>query len=378
METDRILSQPNFTREDKSKVDGLLALADARDPSRMLLRRAKLANDEASLGIRTEASLATDEAHRGFVLALRHGAKVLPDQTRALSVGVDGSGGYTAPFVFAKKLYSHMAQYDALFDPDVTTQETTATGGSFSQPILHDETSTAVQVAENQPYTEADDLVFGNLLLGKALTFRTDMVRVSNELAQDSAYPIDDVLAKALGLRPSRGVGKYCATVLKAAAVVGKTGAAGQTSSVIYEDLIDLQTAVNPAYLTSPKAAWAMNFKTLQYIAKLKDSMNRPLKLVRRNTAGSWEMLDFPVRICPSFDDLGPGSPATGNLPIAFGDLGSFHVRVVTDGIRVMVKRERFIEYDETAFLGFWRGNAGLAVASGASCPVQFYQNAAS
>lgn len=375
---DRLLSAPVFSHESKAKCDALLALADARDPHRQELRRARLTQLEMDGGERTERTLATDTAHQGFVMALRHGVQVLPQQTRALSVGSDPGGGYVAPHVWAKSLYKHMAAYDAIFDENVITLETTATGASFSQPILHDENSTSYEIAENDAYTEANDLVFDTLALGKAKTFRTDMVRCSNALIQDSAYPIDQMLAQALGLRLARGVGRYCVGVLKAAAVVGKQGASGQTDSVVYEDLIDLLAAINPAYLSSPKAAWMMNFKTLQAIQKLKDSSGRPMKEVQRTAAGAWEVLGFPVRICPSFDDLGAGSPATGHLPIAVGDFGAFHIRVVADGVRVLVKRERFAEYDESAFLGFWRGNAGLAVASGASCPVQFYKNAVS
>jgi len=376
-QADQILNQKTFGKEDSSKVQNLLLMADQRDPVRMKLRRAALLEDELELGIRSPEARASGEVYERFMQTLRYGVDALSGSKRALSLSVDSAGGFTVPFVFAQNLYSHMAAYDALFSPDVVTFEETATGGSFSQPILHDELSTAHQIVENQIYPENDDLVFGDLVLGKALTFRSDMVRVSNELVQDSKYPVDAVLAQALGLRLSRGVGTYLAGVLKAAAVIGKVGASGQTASIVYEDLIDLSAAVNPAYLSSPKAAWAMNYRTLQYIQKLKDSVGRPMKLVQR-IAGAWEMLGFPVRICPSFDDLGVGSPAVGNLPIAFGDLGSFHVRVVTDGIRVLAKRERYAENFQTAFLGFWRGNAGLAIASGASSPIQFYQNSSS
>src|SRR5665811_679628 len=59
-QADRILSKPNCTKEDRSKVDALLALADAKDPAPMQLRRAKLANDELSLGIRNCETLASE------------------------------------------------------------------------------------------------------------------------------------------------------------------------------------------------------------------------------------------------------------------------------------------------------------------------------
>src|SRR5664280_1770157 len=215
-QADNILSRPNFTREDKSKVDGILSLCEALDPHRMELRRARMTQIELDAGLRTEGTRARDEVYQHFMVALRYGAAMLPDEVRALSIGLDSAGGYAAPAKFSDSLYAAMAIFDRLFDPSVTDIQDTSTGAPFTWPTVDNSTASAVAIAENMLFNEGEDAVFdAPMLLAKALTWRADLIRVSIEDLQDSKFRLDDVLSAAFAVRLARGIGSsFMATLL--------------------------------------------------------------------------------------------------------------------------------------------------------------------
>jgi HK97 family phage major capsid protein len=377
---DRLLSAPVFSHESKAKCDALLALAEARDPHKMELRRARLTQLEMDGGERTERTRARDEVHQNFMLALRSGAGILPDEVRAMGVGTDG-GGYLASSKFSNSLYANMAAYDRLLDPSVADVQSTDTGGAFSWPIIDDSTASATVVAENGTFNEAADAIFdAPLLLAKAQTWRADLIRVSLELLQDSKFRLDDVLSASFAIRLARGAGSSFMQTLLAEAIIGKQAASGQTSSIIYEDIADMVSSVDEVYRQSPKCGWMCRQSTLDAIAKLKDSSGRPLGLIEiqyglNRTPFMW---NYPIYVSPSVPVLGPGSPAVGNKCLLFGDFNAWKVRFVADSLRVRRLNERYAEFFQVGFTATLRANAGLGKASSAASPIVYFQTAAS
>ena len=379
-QADAILSRPNFSREDKSKVDGILSLCEALDPHKMELRHARLTQLEMDGGERTERTRARDEIHQAFMTALRHGAGMLPDEVRAMGVGTDG-GGYLASSKFSNSLYANMAAYDRLLDPAVVDIQTTDTGGAFSWPVIDDSTASATIVPENGTFNEAADAIFdAPLLLAKAQTWRADLIRVSLELLQDSRFRLDDVLSASFAIRLARGVGSSFMQTLLSEATLGKAAAAGQTSSIVYEDIVDVVSSVDEVYRQSPKCGWMCRQSTLDAISKLKDSSGRPLGLIEiqyglNRTPYMW---NYPVFVSPSVPVLGPGSPAVGNKCLLFGDFNAWKVRFVADSLRVRRLSERYAEYGQVGFTATLRANAGLGKASTADSPIKYFLTAAS
>ena len=380
-QADSILSRPNFTREDKSKVDGLLALAEQLDPHRMELRRARMTQIELDAGMRTEGTRARDEVYQHFMTALRHGAAMLPDEVRAQSVGLDSAGGYAAPAKFSDSLYANMAAFERLLDPTVVDIQTTETGGAFSWPVIDNSTASATVVAENGTFNEAEDAVFDSpLLLAKAQTWRADLIRVSMELMQDSKFRLDDVLSASFAIRLARGIGSSFMASLLSEATIGKQAASGQTSSIIYEDIVDMVASVDEVYRQSPKCGWMCRQSTLDAIAKLKDSSGRPLGLIEIQYGLNRVpyMWNYPIYVSPSVPVLGPGSPATGNKALLFGDFNAWKVRRVADSLRVRRLAERYAEFGQVAFTATLRANGALGKASTAASPIVYFQTAAS
>src|SRR4029453_6666120 len=58
-------------------------------------------------------------------------------------------------------------------------------------------------------------------------------------------------------------------------ATLGKTGIVGQTTAIIYDDLVDLEHAVDPLY--RPGSSYMMADSSLKVIKKLKDTAGRPI-----------------------------------------------------------------------------------------------------
>jgi HK97 family phage major capsid protein len=381
-QADAILSRPNFTREDKSKVDGILSLCEALDPHRQELRRARMTQIELDAGLRTEGTRARDEIHQAFMTALRYGAGMLPDEVRAMGVGTDGAGGYLSSSKFSNSLYANMAVFDRLLDPAVVDIQTTDTGGAFSWPIIDNSSASATIIPENGIFNEAADAIFdAPIFMAKAQTWRADLIRVSLELLQDSRFRLDDVLSTSFGIRLGRGVGSSFMQTLLSEATLGKAAAAGQTSSIVYEDIVDVVSSVDEVYRQSPKCGWMCRQSTLDAIQKLKDSSGRPLGLIEYGLNGLNRvpyLSGYPVYISPSVPVLGPGSPAVGNKCLLCGDFNAWKIRFVADSLRVRRLNERFAEYGQCGFTATLRANAGLGRASTAASPIVYFETAAS
>lgn len=378
-QADQILNQKTFTKEDSSKVQSLLLMADQLDPARGKLRRAQLLEAEMDAGIRNAETRASAEVYERFMRALRFGIDALdalPNEKRAQSVGIDSAGGYLAPAKFSDSLYANMAVFDRLFDPAVVDIQETDTGGAFTWPVIDNSTASATEIGENLPFLENADPPFDSIPMGKAGTWRGDLVRVSMELMQDSKFPVDGILSASFAIRLARGIGSSFMATLLGEATVGKAAASGQTASIIYEDIVDLVASVDEVYRQSPKCGWMCRQTTVDAIAKLKDSASRPLRLVEYGLNRVPYLWGYPVFISPSVPALGLGSPAVGNQALLFGDFNAWKCRRVADGLRVKRHDERWAAYGQVGFTATLRCNGGLGKASSADSPIKYFQNA--
>lgn len=272
-----------------------------------------------------------------------------------------------------------MAIFDRLFDPTVVDIQETDTGDAFTWPVIDNSTASATIVPENGPFNEAADAVFdAPLLFAKAQTWRADLIRVSIELLQDSHFRLDDLLSAAFAIRLARGIGQSFMATLLSEASAGKVAAGGQTSSIIYEDIVDLVSSVNEVYRQSPKCGWMARQSTIDSILKLKDSSGRPLGLiVEYGLTRMPYMWGYPVFISPSVPALGTsGSPLVGNKALLFGDFNAWKVRRVADSLRVRRLSERYAEYGQVGFCSTLRANGALGKASSADSPIKYFETA--
>ena len=328
---------------------------------------------------------AEEQARRyneAFGIYLRGGMdRLTPDQRnlmmdnevdlRAMGAGIDTAGGFTVPDEFRNIMTETMKAFGGLLAlADVIP---TSTGADLKWPTNDDTGNEGELLGENQPAGEQDLSLGGRTL--KAYIFSSKQVKLSMSLLQDSAFNLEQWVPRKLGERIGRraarafttGTGVDQPEGLTTGAVVGKQGANGQTTSVIYDDLVDLEHSVDSAY--RPNGRYLMNDSMLKVIRKLKDTQGRPL----------WVPIPapgFPATINGfeySLDNSMP-APAASAKTIAFGDFKAGYVIRQVQSVQTLRLVERYAEYLQVAFLGFSRLDGMIQDSSA----IRLYQHSAS
>jgi len=275
--------------------------------------------------------------------------------TRALSSVTDAAGGYTVPDEFSNRLVETMKAYGGLLG--IVDVLTTASGTDLLWPTNDDTANEGAILDENTQISE-QDVAFGQGKL-KAYTYTSKLIRVPLQLLQDSAIDIEAFLARRIGERIGRAVAGHIATgagttqpvgVANASVGfgVGVTGATGNTTTVTYDSLVDLEHSVDPAYRGS--AQYAMNDLTLAAIRKLKDSQNRPLWVP--SVAGG---VPSTINGRPYTIDNKLPAPAANAKSILFGDFKTGYIARRVSGAQVLRLGERYADYLQVGFFGFAR-----------------------
>ena len=379
-----LIDSPSYSREDSARVDGLLRMADlCTDPDtrseieagqKSARRRSIMAERERALGrapsevVPFEADrfpAAPSEIDRNFTAYLRSGDREwIPKLRAAQGEGTTTGGGALAPPSFAERLFVLMAAIDGLW-AEATLLETPR-GTAMGYPILDDTENSSTIVAENGTTTlDTPDLTFGTIAFGVCPSWRTTLVSCSQELAQDSFFDIEGLLAKAFSIRLQRGIGAHFVSTLLSQAPVGATSVAA--ASIAPGDLFAVAESVNPAYY--PKASWCMSQATLLGILGLKtttgafvfpatvDALNRPT------------LMSFPVLLSPTMPAVAAGATA-----VSFGDHSAFVKRIVRSSLEVITLTQRFAALGQIAYFARWRVDGNLMLNAGGVSPVQVLQ----
>lgn len=292
-------------------------------------------------------------------------------ETRDLSVGTNTAGGYTVPQGFYDQLIDAMKWFGGI--RPVANVFATDSGNTLPIPTDNDTANTGSLLGEGVAASTLD-VSFGQALLG-AYKFTSNIVKVSIELLQDSAFDIEQFLSKKLGERIGRanntyftsGTGTNQPQGIITGSVLGKTGTTGQTTSVIFDDLIDLEHSVDVAYRNNAK--FMMHDQTLKALKKLKDSQGRPLFLpgIAYKEPDTINGYGFQIN-----NDM--AQMAANAKSIAFGDFTNYWVRDVK-AVQVVRFNEKFMDAGQVGFVAFSRADGKLINAG--TNPVAYYQNSA-
>lgn len=292
---------------------------------------------------------------------MRHGASELSSEERkalrelrAQGVAPDEKGGYTVPDTFLAKVVEQMKAYGGI--AGVAQILTTSDGRTMDWATADGTSEMGVLLGENEEAGE-EDTEFGMDSLG-ALKMTSKIIRVSNELLQDSAIDMEAYLSRRVAERIGRGEARYLiqgtgAGTPKqpkglAASVTGTTLAASATA-VKWQEILALKHSIDPAYRRGPKFRLAFNDSTLRLISEMEDGQGRPLWLPDIVGVAPASVLNVPYVIDQEIDDIGAGKKF-----IYCGDFDRFIVRRVR---YMILKRlvERYAEFDQTGFLAFHR-----------------------
>ena len=108
-------------------------------------------------------------------------------------------------------------------------------------------------------------------------------------------------------------------------------------AAITFDEIIDLEHSVDPAYRSSPRAAFMMNDSVLQAVRKLKDGQGNYLWQNGNVQAG----VPGTINGRPFYINQAMASQATGARVMLFGDFSKYFVRKVGAPV-IGVMRERF------------------------------------
>ncbi len=267
----------------------------------------------------------------------------------------------------------------------------TAMGNSIDFPTSDGTSEIGEQLAENATSTNLDPAI-GVINLA-TYKYSSKDVAVPIELLQDSAVDVEGWIFSRLVARLGRitnqrfttGTGSSQPQGIVTAASAGKTGTTGQTTSVIYDDLVDLQHSVDPAYrnahslqsgalsVYNAEAGFMMNDLTLRNIRKLKDGQSRPIFVP-----------GYEVGVPGGVPDTLLGSPiyinqdmpvmAANAKSILFGNFAPYIIRDVMEMQMFRMTDSAYAKKGQVGFLMLMRSGGVFTDVGGA---VKAYVNSA-
>lgn len=371
-----------WSKEDQSKYDAHMDTCERLQDQIKAHQRMLDADAE-----REFKAAAKDASKRGtgeisaldaVALYLRHGNNVNADQAtairNAMSTTTNSEGGFTVPAEVAAMVIDSLKAFGGMRE---VAQVISSTNGQAWNYPSSDGTSEVGEIVGENAAATTGEITFGSVPL-VVYKYSSKKIALPWELIQDSAIDVVGFVVNRLAQRLGRitnthhtvGTGSSQPFGLMARASSGKVGTTGQTTSVIYDDLVDLVHSVNRAYRTG--ASFMMADTSLRVVRKIKDSQGRPIFNPGYETGvpgGAPDtLLGYRVTIN---DDV--AVMAANAKSIAFGDMKQYVIRDVMD---VAVRR-----FDDSAFalngqVGFcgWTRTGGNLLDTAA---VKFYQNSA-
>lgn len=306
-------------------------------------------------------------------------SRVNPDIRAAMSTTTTTEGGYTTALEYQRSLESAMKQFGGVRSAATVIQ--TSTGMQMQFPTADATAETGELVGQNTAVT-LGETTFGLTALD-VYKFSSKKLALPFELLQDSMIDIEAYIQALLAVRLGRITSTYYTTGTGTAqprgivtgAASGKVGTTGQTASVIYDDFVDLEHSVDPAYRGNPGVGYMMHDSSLKVVRKIKDSQNRPI-FVPGYEAGAMinggapdTLMGRPIYICQEMATM-----AANAKSILFGDFRKYIVRDVMDLTLFRMTDSAFTLLGQVGFVAFMRSGGNLVDAGGA---VKYYANSA-
>lgn len=306
-------------------------------------------------------------------------ARQSPDIRNAMSTTTPAEGGYTTAIEYQKSLEAAMKAYGGM--RAVAAAIRTATGIDMNFPTTDATTEIGEIVGQSAAVTGLDT-TFGNIALS-VFKYSSKKIALPFELVQDSFIDIEAYINGLLAMRLGRitnqhfttGTGTGQPRGLVTAAGAGKVGATGQTVLVTYEDLVDLEHSVDPAYRGQPGVGYMMHDSSVKVLRKIKDGNARPI-FVPGYEADALVNGGAPDRLMGRPININQDMPvmAANAKSILFGQLGKYVVRDVMDLTLFRMTDSAFTLLGQVGFVAFMRSGGNLVDAGGA---VKSYVNSA-
>lgn len=305
------------------------------------------------------------EYREAFGVYMREGMSGLtPEQRTSLQKGYDAelraqastpgsAGGYLIPTDMLNKMTEALKAFGGLLGEANVIP--TASGNPLQWPT-NDDTGNAGQIIGQNAQVQEDDLTFGQEELG-AYIYTSNLVRVPWSLLQDEVFDLEGFLGRKLGERIARALAPHLVTGTGTNQPTGLfTGAlasgvvAASATEVAFDELIDLEHSVDPAYRNSGNCRFVFNDQTLKGLRKVKDLDENYIWQPSVQAGVASTILGRPYTV-----DQGVADLALNSLSVGFGDVRTaFVVRRVAGG-SLVVMRERYADFMQNGYFGFQR-----------------------
>jgi|DEB0MinimDraft_6_1074348.scaffolds.fasta_scaffold13597_3 HK97 family phage major capsid protein len=282
----------------------------------------------------------------------------------------DAQGGYTIPQGFSDELEIRMKYFGEMLN--VARLFNTATGNQVDWPTVDDTSAIGSILTETAGAATVQDMTFANKVLD-AYTYTSGIVKVSVQLAQDSAFDLENFIIDSFAERLGRIINQHATTGtgtaqpngFVTAATVGKTATA--VDAITRAELVDLLHSVDRAY--RPNGIWMFNDTTLAAIKKLSfgSADDRPLWVPSMRDGEPDTLEGYAYSVNNDMADLG-----ASNKPVAFGDFSKYVIRLAGDPVFVRMQ-ERYMDELKVGFISYRRMDGELIQANA----IKVLQNAA-
>lgn len=355
----------SLTAEEQTAVDRSFEEMDQltqeiRSKERLLAYEAELraAGAPQVAAAQTAAAQASAEPAKmdAFLRYVRYGAQGMSEpERRALTIAPDTAGGYTVPDEFEKQLVQALNAANVMR----SLCKVITTSGDRNIPVVSAHGS-ASWIAEEGSYNESNE-TFAQVTLSayKAGT----LIKVSEELLNDSAFNLADYIADEFGRRVGAleeaafitGTGSEQPTGIVSSAGVGKTTTSAL--AVTSDELIDMYYSLGRPYRS--KATWLMADATEKLFRQLKNGTTGDYMWQPGLTSGQPNtLLGRPVQVSDSVATLA----ASAKIAL-FGDF-SYYWIADRQGRYFQRLNELYAANGQVGFRAFERVDGKLILAA--------------
>ena len=312
--------QTQFDAMDKDQAE-LKNRADRMAKTQQLQNAAVITGGDPSrlsVGSKIPRPLASEEYKSGFNSYARFGKNGLDYQVlNALQVGTNSEGGYIVPEEFETMLVKTLIDHN-----EIRQYANVVTTGSDRNIPVESSRGAATWTAEEAGYTEGDP-AFGQVILGAHKLGK--IVKVSEELLQDSFFDVESYLAanfgESFGLAEEaafvNGTGSGQPTGIIDGSSLGVTAAGA--AAITADELIDLFHSLTRPYRS--RAVFIMADATAKLVRKLKDGDSQYLWQPGLQAGQPDLLLGRPV-----IASTGMEAATTGLKSMIFGDLSNYTI----------------------------------------------------
>jgi len=270
-------------------------------------------------GTEEKTGRASDEYKQAFWKSMRN--KYSFDVQNALKVGSDSEGGYLVPDEYERTLVQALEEENIM---RTLANVITTSSGDRKIPVVASK-GTASWVDEEGLTPESDD-AFSQVSIG-AYKVAT-MIKVSEELLNDSAFNLERYIAKEFARRIGAKEEEAFLTGNgngKPTGIFNNTGGAetgvttANPTAITFDEIIDLFYSLRSPYRKN--ATFVMNDSTVKMIRKLKDGNGQYLWQPSVQAGQPDTILNRPVKTSSFVPVVEAGAKT-----IAFGDFGYYWI----------------------------------------------------